>query len=59
MKERTKSKVFKVLALSCVLAMAGSVFDRLRKPETGKGGSKRIFDCFRFISTAAPGTAGS
>lgn len=34
MKERTKSKVFKVLALSCVLAMSGAVF-------TGCGSQKQ------------------
>lgn len=59
MKERTKSKVFKVLALSCVLAMAGAVF-------TGCGSQKQEKEAVKGSLTAsgssalpAPGTAGS
>ena len=45
MKERTKSKVFKVLALSCVLAMAGAVF-------TGCGSQKQEKEAVKGSLTA-------
>ena len=50
MKERTKSKVFKVLALSCVLAMAGAVF-------TGCGSQKQEKEAVKGSLTASGSSA--